>query len=203
MMTTMTISPRQHRKQQLALFGTLLLSTMMSLCNGYVLPSGTTAFQAPRHIAAAAAAAATPRRHVASSAWTVNNVASSADAEFSAFADSLELEDTQTAAATTNGTTKDSSRRSSSPAAAAAAFSSSTPKKSLVPVETTWQAKLDRLLDPSTNVADRQILLSELLNSNGKIRDSVLDALTNRKVSERCNKSVPRVGLVNQCWIVK
>lgn len=197
MMTTMTISPRQQLKQQLALFGTLLLSTMMSLCDGYVLPSGTTAFQAPRHIAA------TPRRHVASSAWTVNNVASSADAEFSAFADSLELEDTQTAAATTNGTTKDSSRRSSSPDAAAAAFSSSTPKKSLVPVETTWQAKLDRLLDPSTNVADRQILLSELLNSNGKIRDSVLDALTNRKVSERCNKSVPRVGLVNQCWIVK
>lgn len=198
MMTTMTISPRQQLKQQLALFGTLLLSTMMSLCNGYVLPSGTTASQAPRHIAAAAA---TPRRHVASSAWTVNNVASSADAEFSAFADSLELEDTQTAAA--NGTTKDSSRRSSSPAAAAAAFSSSTPKKSLVPVETTWQAKLDRLLDPSTNVADRQILLSELLNSNGKIRDSVLDALTNRKVSERYSKSVPRVGLVNQCWIVK
>ena len=45
-----------------------------------------------------------------------------------------------------------------------------------------WQAKLDDLLDPSTNLADRQILLSELLTSNDKIRDDVLDALTNRKV---------------------
>lgn len=45
-----------------------------------------------------------------------------------------------------------------------------------------WQAKLDDLLDPSTNLADRQILLSELLNSNDKIRDDVFDALTNRKI---------------------
>lgn len=47
-----------------------------------------------------------------------------------------------------------------------------------------WQAKLDDLLDPSTNLADRQILLSELLTSNDKIRDDVLDALANRKVRE-------------------
>ena len=45
-----------------------------------------------------------------------------------------------------------------------------------------WQAKLDDLLDPSTNLADRQILLSELLTKNDQIRDDVLDALTNRKV---------------------
>jgi hypothetical protein len=45
-----------------------------------------------------------------------------------------------------------------------------------------WQAKLDDLVDPSTNLADRQILLSELLNSNDKIRDDVFDALTNRKI---------------------
>jgi hypothetical protein len=45
-----------------------------------------------------------------------------------------------------------------------------------------WQAKLDDLLDPSTNLADRQILLSELLTANDEIRDDVLDALTNRKV---------------------
>jgi len=48
--------------------------------------------------------------------------------------------------------------------------------------EKPWQAKLDDLLDPSTNLADRQILLSELLTSNDKIRDDVLDALTNRKI---------------------
>ena len=51
--------------------------------------------------------------------------------------------------------------------------------------EKPWQAKLDDLLDPSTNLADRQILLSELLTSNDKIRDDVLDALTNRKVRDR------------------
>jgi len=45
-----------------------------------------------------------------------------------------------------------------------------------------WQAKLDDLLDPATNLADRQILLSELLTSNDQIRDDVLDALTNRKI---------------------
>jgi len=49
-------------------------------------------------------------------------------------------------------------------------------------VEQPWQAKLDNLLDPSTNLADRQILLSELLTSNDKIRDDVLDALANRKI---------------------
>jgi len=48
--------------------------------------------------------------------------------------------------------------------------------------EKPWQAKLDDLLDPATNLADRQILLSELLTSNDKIRDDVLDALTNRKI---------------------
>ena len=48
--------------------------------------------------------------------------------------------------------------------------------------EKPWQAKLDDLLDPGTNLADRQIILSELLTSNDKIRDDVLDALTNRKV---------------------
>jgi len=48
--------------------------------------------------------------------------------------------------------------------------------------EKPWQAKLDDLLDPSANLADRQILLSELLTSNDKIRDDVLDALTNRKI---------------------
>jgi hypothetical protein len=51
--------------------------------------------------------------------------------------------------------------------------------------EKPWQAKLDDLFDPTTNLADRQILLSELLTSNDKIRDDVLDALTNRKVRDK------------------
>jgi hypothetical protein len=45
-----------------------------------------------------------------------------------------------------------------------------------------WQAKLEELLDPMTNNAQRQILLSELLTSNEEIRTSVMDAVTNRKV---------------------
>ena len=50
-------------------------------------------------------------------------------------------------------------------------------------IEKTWQAKLEELLDPKTNLAERQILLSELMNSNEAIQQSVMDALANRKVS--------------------
>lgn len=48
--------------------------------------------------------------------------------------------------------------------------------------EKSWQAKLEDLLDPKTNLAERQILLSELLNSNEQIQQSVMEALANRKV---------------------
>ena len=48
--------------------------------------------------------------------------------------------------------------------------------------ETSWQTKLDDLLNPSTNLADRQILVSELLMSNADIQQSVMEALANRKV---------------------
>jgi hypothetical protein len=58
------------------------------------------------------------------------------------------------------------------------------PKKddSLKSIEETWQAKLDGLLDPKTNLAERQILLSDLMNSNEAIQESVMDALANRRV---------------------
>ena len=52
--------------------------------------------------------------------------------------------------------------------------------------ETPWQAKLDDLLNPSTNAADRQILVSELLMSNADIQESVKEALVNRKVCIYC-----------------
>lgn len=48
--------------------------------------------------------------------------------------------------------------------------------------EKSWQAKLEDLLDPKTNLAERQILLSELLNSNEQIQQSVMEALANRKI---------------------
>ena len=55
--------------------------------------------------------------------------------------------------------------------------------------EKSWQAKLEDLLDPKTNLAERQILLSELLNSNEQIQQSVMEALANRKVRTICNNN--------------
>mmetsp|Transcript_12999 Transcript_12999/g.17873 ORF Transcript_12999/g.17873 Transcript_12999/m.17873 type:complete len:476 (-) Transcript_12999:105-1532(-) len=48
--------------------------------------------------------------------------------------------------------------------------------------ETTWQESLESLLDPTTPLAKRQILLSDLLNANDNIRDSVQEALKERKI---------------------
>jgi hypothetical protein len=71
-----------------------------------------------------------------------------------------------------------------------------------------WQTKLEDLLDPSTNMADRQVLLSELMSSNEDIRDSVMDALTKREVcvcvyvSVCCCffQSVPFFGKSSWCY---
>jgi hypothetical protein len=48
----------------------------------------------------------------------------------------------------------------------------------------TWQSKLEDFLNPSTNPAERQVLLSELLSSNEQIRESVMDAMASGKVRE-------------------
>lgn len=45
-----------------------------------------------------------------------------------------------------------------------------------------WQASLDELLDPTTSVAQRQILLSKLVGANEEIRSDVLTALRDRKI---------------------
>ena len=95
---------------------------------------------------------------------------SSSDANFSTFADSLESD------------LQDDMASSSSPSSTIEKTAAKATTTNGVDDEKSWQAKLDELLDPKTNVADRQILLSELLTSNDKIRDSVLDAITNRKV---------------------
>ena len=46
----------------------------------------------------------------------------------------------------------------------------------------TWQESLEELLDPSTSQGKRQLLLSDLLNSNEDIRSDVQAALMERKV---------------------
>jgi hypothetical protein len=56
------------------------------------------------------------------------------------------------------------------------------PEPEVEKLEKKWQAKLEDLLDPQTNMAERQILMSELLSSNDEIRESVLDAIASRKV---------------------
>lgn len=48
--------------------------------------------------------------------------------------------------------------------------------------EESWQQRLESLLDPTTSLAQRQILMSELLSANQEIRDSVTEALRDRKV---------------------
>ena len=92
---------------------------------------------------------AAPQRSLSSPSFSVllRSSATSNDAAFSAFADSLEV------------------------------IPEVTKEK-----KATWQSKLDDLLNPSTNPAEKQILLSELLSSNEQIRESVMDALSSRKV---------------------
>lgn len=100
------------------------------------------------------------------SVWSSSSSSRSSTAEdtsFSTFADSLEESDTYESSSSTSTKTR--------------MFKEDEDEN-----EKPWQTKLDELVDPSTNLADRQILLSELLSSNDEIRDSVFDALTNRKV---------------------
>ena len=52
--------------------------------------------------------------------------------------------------------------------------------------DSSWQTKIDLLLAPDTNVAERQIVLSDLLSSGDEIQESVRTALRERKVSSGC-----------------
>lgn len=52
-------------------------------------------------------------------------------------------------------------------------------------VHVEWQERLEMLLDPQTPLAQRQILMSELLASNEEIRNSVSTALKDGKVSNK------------------
>ncbi len=48
--------------------------------------------------------------------------------------------------------------------------------------DASWQKNLDMLLAPDTSVAERQIVLSDLLSSGDEIQESVQTALRERKV---------------------
>ena len=50
--------------------------------------------------------------------------------------------------------------------------------------DSSWQKNLDMLLAPDTSVAERQIVLSDLLSSGDEIQESVRTALKERKVRE-------------------
>lgn len=69
-----------------------------------------------------------------------------------------------------------------------AAFADSLEEKEDVAVvekevdDESWQERLEMLLDPLTPLAQRQVLMSELMASNEDIRNSVKAALRDRKV---------------------
>jgi len=69
-----------------------------------------------------------------------------------------------------------------------AAFADSLEEETVVEEEEavveSWQERLEMLLDPATPLAQRQILLSELMASNQDIRNSVTAALRDRKVRQ-------------------
>lgn len=111
------------------------------------------------------------RSHLAKVALSVST-SSAASPDFDAFADSLEIDDSEAGSSSPSSTTTKSTEGSGTKFQAEVNAS----------LNKTWQAKFEEMLDPTTNVADRQILLSDLLNSNQEIRDSVLDALSNRNV---------------------
>ena len=168
---------RQSCNQQKLVWGNrvavvLAFSQTLFLCShGYVVPPTS-------HPSSASAAASATTAFLAKKTVALS-VSTSASPDFDAFADSLEIDDSQAQSASAGASTKER------PSTSTSSSSSSRTTKSIrneAGSNKPWQAKLEELLDPTTNIADRQILMSELLNSNDEIRDSVLDALSNRNV---------------------
>lgn len=133
-------------------FAIVLVAMILQSADAYLTPKSTTTAFRRR------LSCASP---VSSSSGLASSTSATTSADFSTFANSLESD--------IDDDGDDAMRASASTTAS-------------YDIEKPWQAKLDDLLDPATNLADRQIILSELLTSNDKIRDDVLDALTNRKI---------------------
>ena len=89
---------------------------------------------------------------------------SSAGDEFAAFAASLEEDEPN-----------QGPKKSVSTSSAATTSTATKTRKS-------WQDDLDKLVDPTTPFAKRQVLLQDLLSANGEIRSAVEAALRDRKV---------------------
>jgi hypothetical protein len=147
------------------------MTTVLLLATASTMLPSVTSFCGSRYHTYLPKAVCNPSQHQHLSTLYLSSAsASSSDADFSTFADSLDVDDDQVAGTATSTTTT--------------AKRPSNARRGTMMDDKPWQAKLDELLDPMTRGAQRQILLSELLNANEKIRDSVLDALTNRKVRE-------------------
>ena len=61
--------------------------------------------------------------------------------------------------------------------------SSSSSSSSVYDKEPTWQESLESFLNPTTPIAKKQVLLSDLINANDRIRKDVETAIKDRKVS--------------------
>jgi hypothetical protein len=84
------------------------------------------------------------------------------DTTFQAFADSLDEDDLFS----DNESTSESSSTSSS----------------VYDKEPTWQESLESFLNPTTPIAKKQVLFSDLINANGRIRQDVETAIKDRKI---------------------
>lgn len=104
--------------------------------------------------------------------------------EFTAFAASLEDREEEEDYVGSSSPKK-SSRATATTAPRASSSTSSTRKKTTrtIKPKVSWQDDLDKLLDPTTPFAKRQVLLQDLLSANGEIRSAVEAALRDRKVS--------------------
>lgn len=103
-----------------------------------------------------------------SSSFSSSPLFSTTEDAFSAFAESLDEDDLF------NDSSSSTSSNSASP------FQTNQDAYA----EKTWQESIEQLLDPTTPLAKRQILLADLVNSNENIRDDVLEAVRERKVRE-------------------
>jgi hypothetical protein len=69
------------------------------------------------------------------------------------------------------------------------------PSSEKTPNTKSWQEDLEQLLDPKLSIAQRQVLISDLINANAEIRESVNTAIRERKV--RVND--PSVAMILVC----
>jgi hypothetical protein len=66
-----------------------------------------------------------------------------------------------------------------------------------------WQTDLEKLLvDPKLSLAQRQVLISDLMNANAEIRESVTTAIRERKVCDCSDLSIFTIYFVTLSYVL-